>query len=135
MPATTFLALTSPKSGIYIPKELDKVYPCARNESFFDAPGIPFNNANEKGYQSWRVIDDFELYIMYRPKGNNKSETEKNEKKSEQHCKETLNDIFDRCDMKNIFVEWLAREIVFYFYQCFDLRADGNEKQDPKPDV
>jgi hypothetical protein len=60
-------------------KELDKVYPCARNDSFFDAPGIPFNNANEKGYQSWRVIDDFELYIMYRPKGNNKSETEKNE--------------------------------------------------------
>ncbi len=60
-------------------KHLDHVYPCARNDSFFDAPGIPFNTANEKGYQLFRVIDDFELYIMFRPKGKTKSETEKNE--------------------------------------------------------
>lgn len=60
-------------------KRLDKVYPCARNNSFFDAPGIPINTANEKGYQSWRAINDFELYIMFRPKGKTQAETEKNE--------------------------------------------------------
>jgi hypothetical protein len=60
-------------------KRLDKVYPCARNNSFFDAPGIPINTANEKGYQSWRIINDFDLYIMFRPKGKTKAETEKNE--------------------------------------------------------
>jgi hypothetical protein len=60
-------------------KELDKVYPCARNNSFFDAPGIPINTAEKKGYQSWEEINDFDLYIMFRPKGKNKAETEKNE--------------------------------------------------------
>jgi len=60
-------------------RELDKVYPCARNNSFFDAPGIPIDSAEEKGYQSWEEINDFDLYIMYRPKGKNKEETEKNQ--------------------------------------------------------
>lgn len=60
-------------------KELDKVYPIARNESFFDAPGISIESAEDKGYQSWEEINDFYLYIMFRPKGKNKEETEKNE--------------------------------------------------------
>lgn len=38
-----------------------------------------------------------------------KSEAEKNEKKSEQHGKEALNDIFDRYDMKNIFIDRFRR--------------------------
>lgn len=47
---------------------LDTVYPCARNESFFDAPALITNTLAE-GLLLRKVDMDFDLYVMFRPKG------------------------------------------------------------------
>ncbi|MBN1695855.1 hypothetical protein JW879_10740 [candidate division WOR-3 bacterium] len=48
-------------------KGLDRVYPCARNNSFYDAPGIPTNILAENvTYLRSRMT--FDLYFMFKPK-------------------------------------------------------------------
>jgi hypothetical protein len=46
---------------------LDHLYPCAVNESFFDAPAMPTKNLDAKTTQ-WKVEMAFELYVMFKPK-------------------------------------------------------------------
>jgi hypothetical protein len=49
-------------------KGLDKVYPCARNNSFYDAPGIQINTFLEnRTYFRSRMT--FDLYLMFKPEG------------------------------------------------------------------
>ena len=62
------------EQGIIVPvtsdpvQGLDTAYPCARNDSFFDAPGLITNTLGEDIIS--RAVDmDFDLYVMFRPKG------------------------------------------------------------------
>lgn len=49
-------------------KGLDKVYPCAKNNSFYDAPGIQINTFPEnRTYFRSRMT--FDLYLMFKPEG------------------------------------------------------------------
>ncbi len=48
-------------------KGLDIAYPCGRNNSFYDAPGIPTNTlAENRTY--FRARMTFDLYLMFKPK-------------------------------------------------------------------
>jgi hypothetical protein len=47
---------------------LDLVYPCALNNSFYDAPAIPASVFPDY-YTLFRVIMSFDLYLMFKPKG------------------------------------------------------------------
>jgi hypothetical protein len=49
-------------------KGLDKVYPCARNNSFYDAPSIPTSSFPENRTY-FRVRMTFDLYLMFKPEG------------------------------------------------------------------
>ena len=62
-----------------IKQGLDHKYPTAYNDSFYDAPAIPTSVTKDKDVQSWRVVMAFDLYLMFRPDGRTKSETEQNE--------------------------------------------------------
>lgn len=48
-------------------KGLDMAYPCARNNSFYDAPGIPTNILAEN-VTYLRIRMTFDLYFMFKPK-------------------------------------------------------------------
>jgi hypothetical protein len=49
-------------------KGLDIAYPCGRNNSFYDAPGIPTNILAEN-VTFLRARLTFDLYLMFKPKG------------------------------------------------------------------
>jgi hypothetical protein len=47
---------------------LDMVYPCAVNNSFYDAPAIP-TSVFPDNYSLFRVTMSFDLYLMFKPRG------------------------------------------------------------------
>jgi len=49
-------------------KGLDRVYPCARNNSFYDAPAIPTSSLGDED-ENWHCKFFFDLYLMFKPKG------------------------------------------------------------------
>ncbi|NNG02255.1 MAG: hypothetical protein HKM93_22955 [Desulfobacteraceae bacterium] len=58
---------------------LDNRYPTAYNDSFYDAPAIPTSIIKDNTNGSWEVSLKFDLYLIFRPDGRTRSETEQNE--------------------------------------------------------